>query len=854
MTKEAEKACAERIGYNFLDLIHEIKVKKKGSRCQVWAPLISKVTKGVSAKGVFTIIKDRHPDTSINLKQVSNGKERGTDQQLDVIVAQTRITPKNAHDPRHSPEEEKCILKWYASLGEISSSTANRYRIPIQRPEIFQLYCDDGVKSILLSLLNEWPATWGTKAQILAKKREEEINKDSMDWGLRQMYQWKLSNYSGPCPKFTWKRSYEKFWAIVNMKQPGSRKKVIKSYYSIKLHPCSYCKEWEEEIEIYRDLKRAYEEEDKNNVQAKAELKKRLDLWAVKIKALERHKDKHDFQRRAVQVFAQVCKAFPGVCLVYEDFVNIYESDGNKMLNLMMVLVFWDADAPDGKGGKGAVREEYHDTFCRGSLALSDMGDVTLRGSADNCVYRDVWLNAFRKRPDLFQDRFHTFIKTGDNGSSLKSHETVYFHSVLMFEYHIRIIYWTLCPNHGQNYCDPAGARSEGAIKKYEVKTGEKSGNAEETARARNHYRGPNVPEARFTESVLEYNEYIPEEMVRRKQWFWAYSLGQCCVVFFQVTDIHENSKNPERTIEVGAAGMAAPTVKERFMQWDLRLETRDGKQLCEKCSKRFRRGIPRKEHNQKGYYLCPITNVYTRETALSLDRQCFHCQKQVRYAHRESEHTSDDDCPTAKLEREKAKAHEHESFSVISIDGRQRYKIHRDPTRKVTSADFPLEKLDTLASRFSKKTLAQKIFTPPKPGSFSAAKMMAPGLWVVYKLGFNEPGKLPWGIGVCENVKKDTFEVKVLQPSEPTLTLAPWGTWEMTDETKELSMVDSCWLKIRKYNRYQKLHTETLYKIRKDGRFGWEWVSQIDMSGPLPDPTQYDCKGDEEEKRQSDA
>ena len=142
---------------------------------------------------------------------------------------------------------------------------------------------------------------------------------------------------------------------MVNVKQPNSRKKVIKSYYSIKLHPCPFCKEWEEELEIYKELKKAYDEEDEEDKEAKAEKKKRLDQWAVKVQALERHKDQHEFQRKAVQIFAEECQAYPGVCLVYEDFVNLYESDGDKMLNLMMVLVFWDPEAPNDKGGKGAV-------------------------------------------------------------------------------------------------------------------------------------------------------------------------------------------------------------------------------------------------------------------------------------------------------------------------------------------------------------------------------------------------------------------------------------------------------------------------------------------------------------------
>ena len=151
-----------------------------------------------------------------------------------------------------------------------------------------------------------------------------------------------------------------------------------------------------------------------------------------------------------------------------------------------------------------------------------------------------------------------------------------------MLEYHVRIFYWTLCPYHAENRCDPGGARSKEAVKKYEKKTGDKSGNAEETAKARNHYRAPNAPDARFTESVLEYNEYTPEYMLRRKQWFWAYSLQNCCVVFLQLPDIHENATHPDRTIEVGAAGMAAPTVKEPFGVIDLRPETREEKIMYE--------------------------------------------------------------------------------------------------------------------------------------------------------------------------------------------------------------------------------------------------------------------------------
>jgi hypothetical protein len=110
---------------------------------------------------------------------------------------------------------------------------------------------------------------------------------------------------------------------------------------------------------------------------------------------------------------------------------------------------------------------EYHDTFCRGSVTLEESGDLTLRGSQDNHVYRQCWLAAFE---DKIFERFHTIFKTGDNGSALKSYDTFHLHSVLMELHFVRIIYFTLCPYHAENYCDPAGARTKKAILLFERK------------------------------------------------------------------------------------------------------------------------------------------------------------------------------------------------------------------------------------------------------------------------------------------------------------------------------------------------------------------------------------------------
>jgi hypothetical protein len=230
---------------------------------------------------------------------------------------------------------------------------------------------------------------------------------------------------------------------MVNAKQDNSNKKIMKACFGVKLHPCKYCMEFDNEIEIYQELVKSHAEE--KDLIVKAEKYKRLDQWSGKIQALRRHKDKHELQRKQVQTWKASCESFPGACLVYEDFCNLYEANSAKMLNLVMVVVYWNKK-------EGKLQEDYYDTFCRGSLTMDEAGDLNLRGSQDNHVYRQCWLAAFEA--GTFTP-FHTIYKTGDNGSALKSYDTFYLHTVLMAEYFVRIIYFTLCPYHAENSCDP---------------------------------------------------------------------------------------------------------------------------------------------------------------------------------------------------------------------------------------------------------------------------------------------------------------------------------------------------------------------------------------------------------------
>ena len=234
----------------------------------------------------------------VTVKKVEQCVHRGDELQFDVVANHTR--EPNPRGFYHSDLELKCTLKWMSSLGEIMSSSASRYRIMISRREVYHCYCKDGVKTILYTLMNQYPQVYRVRAQEYLKTSEEQ--KESVpDRGiLRAMVEiqrWEDNGCVGECPDFKWKRSWKKFWKMVNIRGEGSRKKVMKTFFSTKLHPCPHCKEFEEEIAIYEESKRAYEAE--KDTETKEVIKQRLDQWTEKIVGLRRHKDntKHNAQR-----------------------------------------------------------------------------------------------------------------------------------------------------------------------------------------------------------------------------------------------------------------------------------------------------------------------------------------------------------------------------------------------------------------------------------------------------------------------------------------------------------------------------------------------------------------------------
>lgn len=842
VSEEDKREYLYKAGVNITHWIGKLMQEKQGGQCQILANIVRTVSIGEGTDDPIP------PSVLAHLlkgerKRVNQMIQRGQEEKLKIITDQTR--EKKERGSYVSEEEAKCTLKFVANLGELCSSTDNRYRIPMSRREVYELYSSDGVKTILYSLLIQFPQNYRARVQKYSKMNEdqkEKVPEKGLTKALFCISQWEQKHFEGDCPPFEWKRSNDKFWEIINARKEQSKKKIMRTFFGFKLHPCPFCTEFEEDIAIYEDLLKSLADEKEEAI--RVEKNKRLEQWAQKIQALRLHKDKHETQRQAIQKWKKVCKYYPGVCLVYEDFCNLYEANSAKMYNLVMVLVYWDTKT-------NKMVEKYYDNFCRGSLTIDEMGDLKLRGSQDNHVYRKCWLEAFKA--EIFLE-FHTIIKTGDNGSALKSYDTFYLHSVLMRKHYIRIIYFTLCPYHAENPCDPAGAKTKSALKQVERKLGQQTGDAFETADARNKSRRPGgkVQEAKGFEAHKEFDDYMPEEMIRKKQDHWPYHLMQCCVCFFQLTDIHENVKDPLRTIELGACGMCAPTVKEPFGVIDLRWDTLKKEKLCIPCSQRFQRNVLLTEHNQSGYYLCPKTNVYRRETPKSLKRECAHCNEKVSKAHTESPHKSNT-CPSVP----KAKGgvlHRHETFNVISIDGQQRYPI-TTKEKKWTPADFPPNVLAELKSRYTKVKSTVQRHLNPKSGSVDQAKMMAPGITVVYRIDSagrtEEKSTLPWGIGVCLKVMDETktFRIQVFTPSVNDPHRAPWCTWYSTETLKELSFNDKSWMKVSKLTK-DLIPTKSLHKIWKDKRFAWQWIALLEPTN-LPAPGKLEFRPSLDDKEE---
>lgn len=744
-----------------------------------------------------------------------------------------------------SPEERNLSLSWLASLGELDSSTANKFKILVSRKEVYRMYLAWGLKSILFSMtkLPKYEAVIKAYREKTTQGTHQESENGGQERGLVpnlvKVDDWAKRNFEGECD-INFKRRPKTFWKILKCKIAGSNKQVVKTSFANKMHPCEICLEADETLDVHEDIYQRHE--DAKDPKLKTQLKRILDQWAKKIELLKLHKEKHERQRAKVQHLAEQLKDKPGTCIVYEDFCNFYQANMAKMLNLVLVLIYWE--------GKSLVYE-YYDNFCRGSLTLEQMRDVTKRGNQDTYVYKMAWVEAFKA--GMF-DKFHTIWKTGDNGSALKNYTIVHLHTLLMQEYDIRIAYSTLCPRHAESIADGVGWRSKNTVYEFERRTGNQLWkDAAVCADALNSIKRKNVKKAKAFEAAKVPDKYVPEsdKLITSKLDHWPYGIGPCCALFPEVPNIFDNSEHPKETIRLVDVVMIAPTEDhaEGLAVLDLRPETLDREHLCMDCTKRFLRFVLLKEHNQSEYWLCPATHVYTFETKESLKQKCKRCKKIKGEGHRQG---ADNPCPS-KAEDGVIK-HRHLSFLAESTVGVKRFRIcfpKGEKDKKPVS--FTPTDIATLRQKYNIKKQERKVKSEVGDNA-SALLMIAPGIMMVYKKpeADQKIGGLPWTLARCENTDTDkkVYTVRVFDPSDSDPVLAPLSPWRATEKTAQVKF-NSVWVKVGKLSR-GKICYKFLRHISEDVRFGWKWITLLDPSGPK-EPVEMDDMGEGAEERGDD-
>ena len=726
-----------------------------------------------------------------------------------------------------SPEERELILCFVASLGELDTSSANRFKIAVKRKEVYRLYLASGVKSILFSM-SKMPK-FETKIKEYAEKMVKEGKtpltqkgkpKRGLIHNLFLIRNYAEKNFAGAC-EINFKRSPGLFWSVVKSRIVGSKRQVVKLSFANKMHPCELCSEAHDTLDIFLDL--TVRADQAKDVNIKRNLLRQKDQWAKKVKLLEMHKKKCELQRRKIQNLRDNLQHKPNVCIVYEDFCNMYQANKAKMLNLVLVLVYWEGPP----GDKGKLCFETYDNFCRGSLTEKEMRDPSLRGHQDTWVYKQAWVLAFENK--VFT-RWNTLVKTGDNGSALKNYTILHIHTLLMKEYFTRIIYSTLCPSHAQSMADAVGNRTTVTLQDYERKTGDQSGmDAQKCAAVLNTTERKNAQEAKGFEAPRTHDKYVPPDLITNKLDSWAYSLGPCCVMLPQVPDIFDNSPHPKRTIQLVDVVMVAPTEEEKFGVVDLRVETLDRSKLCWPCTKRFVRFVLLLEHDQRNYWLCLVTWVYSFETEESLKQECKHCGKVKGLGHVQGK---DNPCPS--LDDGTTK-HRHLSFWAESTSGFRRFFIKFPCLKKDKSKpNFSEDYINEMKTRYD---IRKRDPIPLNVGdkSRAAALMLAPGIIVLYKKQEfdRDAGDLPWGLGRCVNVDHGakSFTVNVFNPVETAPMRAPLSQWKETDTSLQIKE-DAVWIKALKVP-YGRIDYTILKRVEEDSRFEWKWITHLVCRDP---------------------
>lgn len=857
----------------------------------------------------------------INGKQVDNifYREDGT---LPQVLAQSRRRQKNSNVSRASEEERKLTRDWLRSKCKIMSNKS-QLQCKLSRKELYHEYIIDGFPTICLSLL---------KLKKFQKKRDDYRVDDgdpSRSHGLPQalhlVQKWADSGLHNPRPLGIWARDRRTFWKIIKEREKGKNgKQLLTLNFSEKLHICFSCTTYRPLVHEYRALTelllKAKTPHDKKAIKERRDkvIKKltslmdhmmKFQVQRPELKALEKKldlipkliallsalktaqmsnidfnedtlekipilKDK-DLQSHLIndkietlsQLEANV-EYLQGVAIIYEDFCSRYQCDGCKMHNLILVLYHYDKKLKK-------ARYVYYDTFSIGSLpANARADDYKTRGKQDRYMYRDVWL--LHLWAGLFA-QFHTLIKSGDNGASLKCYDILYFASMIWKHFNIRVLWHTLCPHHAVNRCDPHGGLDKQFFTEEERKRGGPLGTAKAHKDALNRRAFQNTAPANEVSVTWGPDSWMPLEICTQQELkkgkkdrnpknnqnknYDIYGIQSLCVAFPEVPNIHELVDHPTTSVQVLGLAMGATTQGGDVYFIDLRT-TKGGNSnqkpisLCEACTDVFGRNVAIEEHDQTRHYLCPITNIYTLENDTS--RLCKFCNRTVKDSHRKGTKKS---CPSTQIYEKRLKMKKkdkllpiHKSFNTLTMYGtfqRLRIAYKRLP---------PLSDQELEEGIIKYKEVMEEFINVPENDNEKNRALKA-GDVVVWKRRIEREDALPWVIGQCRSIdaKAKTCIMQLFQPSLPKprkkspapgaekksfqrMKNYPYWDWQFRSIEKKITLP----LKTQFYHislSRNKLSTKDILEIARSGQYGWD----IDSLQETPKPKEnFEEIGDE--------
>jgi len=537
--------------------------------------------------------------------------------------------------------------------------------------------------------------------------------------------------------------------------------KHLRLTFSDKQHPCPIHDAIEETKQIYQNLLHEYGETKDSTTQHY--LKIRIQLCLLKLETYKEHMDKFAAQRPAQQALERKLKDHPGVCEIQEDYCADYEIDGFKMINLIIVCVYWDAKTKK-------VEHLFLDHYSRGSVKLADIDDDDIRGSADRFLQKAVWVRLLQVYKDFFK-KFHTIYKSNDNGASIKNSATFYFAGRMRDLYGIRVVWLFLCPFHACNRCDQHGGTTKKVIKAKQRKIGKALDTAQAHAAAINERKIPNTGPALAVDAIQEYDEDLPRGLCTKKDLpHQVYGLRGICVAYFEIPNPFDTQRHATTTIAITGVGLVASnSATDEVAFHETRPEAKEAEKRCDPCTLRYGRIVLTSEHDQTRYYLCRVTQTYTLETMQSLDTYCVHCHK-MRRNHLQGKK---ENCPSMNAEWVNQKEGYHNKVRLRTIDGFKDFKIIY--CKPPFATDLTPLKMDSKAT-YSVADLS---------------RLLIPKQTTIYKQPIGSLG-FPWGLGLCVDIdftaktyllKTYTMELGKVR-NHFLENLSPLGKWKLTDNT----------------------------------------------------------------------